>query len=504
MSAHPLPPSRFVARVVVPVALLAGFAGLLAWAGRGALRRARPVEVAPVMLVELDGAAVGEDDARSAIPSDAIAAPGWVEPDPAPVEARALRDGVVDAVLVREGARVEAGQVIARLEHAGESIAVSRREAELQAARARLEQRRIERTAAARHLELRTAPRLALAEAEAGVVGSRAALGALVARAGEAEAKARSARDLAERRAALVAGGAAAEGVVRRPAPAAVALARAVVAIEASIGEARAAVAQAEARLHAARTVIDEPVDESRAADAAKAAEAEAAAQVALAEAQLAEARLALARSEIRAPIGGLVLDHPVHAGGATGPKGPPVARLYDPRRLQVRCDVPAREVERLAIGARAEITAEGLRGAVFAGRVARIVPLGDVAKNTHECKVEILAADGPLPDALRPDLLVRVRISTSDGGQGPAGFEGTAVPTAAIRGEGDEVHVLVAAPVDGGARCERRRVTVGRARDDGWTELLEGPPAGDRVVLDPLVREGEFVDPRDRMEAAS
>lgn len=503
MSAAPFPPARFVARVVVPVALFGATAALLLWSARGAFGSARVAEVAPVILVE--GPAVAGEVAEATF-ADAIAAPGWIEPSPFAVEVHALRAGVVEETLALEGESVVAGQVVARLERSQELVALSMREAELAAVRATHDDRRARRIAAERALALRTEPRRAQAEAEASVAGACAAREALGAKIAAAKARARAARDLADQRAALIATGSASAGEVRRLALEADALEAEHAALEASRAEAAAALAAAEARLAAARTVLSEAVAETQAVESARALEAEAVALVALAEARRDEARLALDRSEIRAPTDGFLVAPPLATGSAAGPAGDPVARLYDPGRLQVRCDVPARELARLAVGARAEVTVEGLPGAAFGGRVARIVPLGDVAKNTHECKVVLddpgdsrgVSGDRAI---LRPDLLVRVRIATPGavGSDVVPGRERTAVPTAAIRGGGDSAFVLVAVPDGAAARCERRRITAGRVRDDGWTELVSGPPAGDRVVLDPTVSEGSSIRPLER-----
>lgn len=511
MSNAPFPPARFAARIVVPLALLVSTTGLLLWSARGAFESVRPVEVAPVALVE--GSPAAGDVSESSFDA-AISAPGWIEPSPFATEVRALRAGVIAETLVLEGEVVAAGQIVARLERAQESIALATRDAELAAARAVLEDRRARRIAAERSLALRTEPRRAEAEAASAVAEARAARGTLEPRIAAARARARAARDLADRNAVLVASGATGPGEVRRLALEADALEAEHAALEASRATADAVLLRAEATLAAARTVLTEAVDETQAVASARALEAESVALVALAEARRAEACLALERSDIRSPVAGAVMAPPLAAGGGAGPSGEPVARVYDPRRLQVRCDVPARELARLAVGARAEVTVEGLPGAVLGGRVARIVPLGDVAKNTHECKVVL---DGPDEEAfapfgggiLRPDLLVRVRIATREGGagsdgggaDGARGRERTAVPTSAIRGAGAAAFVLVAVPDGARARCERRAVEPGRAREDGWTELLAGPPAGDRVVLDPVVEEGALVSPVERLQ---
>ena len=176
MSNAPFPPARFAARIVVPLALLVSTTGLLLWSARGAFESVRPVEVAPVALVE--GSPAAGDVSESSFDA-AISAPGWIEPSPFATEVRALRAGVIAETLVLEGEVVAAGQIVARLERAQESIALATRDAELAAARAVLEDRRARRIAAERSLALRTEPRRAEAEAASAVAEARAARGTL-------------------------------------------------------------------------------------------------------------------------------------------------------------------------------------------------------------------------------------------------------------------------------------------------------------------------------------
>jgi len=104
-----LPKRRFGTRVVLPVVLVVAFVGVVLFAARDALLPRTDVEVVQVVVRDQPGGAVA---AAGAVVAQAA---GWVEPDPFPIYVAALSDGVVDEVLVLEGEKVKAGQVVARL-----------------------------------------------------------------------------------------------------------------------------------------------------------------------------------------------------------------------------------------------------------------------------------------------------------------------------------------------------------------------------------------------------
>jgi multidrug efflux pump subunit AcrA (membrane-fusion protein) len=135
----------------------------------------------------------------------------------------------------------------------------------------------------------------------------------------------------------------------------------------------------------------------------------------------------------------------------------------------------------------------DALPDRVFHGKVVRIVPQGDIQKNTVQCKVEIEAPDA----ALRPDMLARVRIEASGAAATAAKGEALAVPADALRSRTDDAgELIVAMPDAGAARTELRRVTLGSDRANGWIEVVDGLNAGDRVVLDGAVGAGSRIRP--------
>jgi RND family efflux transporter MFP subunit len=228
----------------------------------------------------------------------------------------------------------------------------------------------------------------------------------------------------------------------------------------ASLETARAAVARAEAEERAARVAVE-------------------------------QADLALARMQVRAPVGGVVLQRMVEPGqrlmpDANNPYAAVVVRLYDPAHLQVRVDIPLADAAKVRTGDKAEITTETLPGRTFTGTLTRFVHEANIQKNTVQVKVAI--AD-PAPE-LKPDMLAKAKITTR-----PAERAAGAMPTEAAPA-GEVVMVPRAALVEvSGAQASawvidlptttalKRALRLGQVTADS-AEVLEGLRPGDRVVL--------------------
>lgn len=257
--------------------------------------------------------------------------------------------GRITSLEVREGDRVEAGQVIARLENA-----------DLEAARTR---------AAANVLV-----------SEAQVSASRALLAEARARLTEAEAEARDAARVRKR----------AEQVAR----------------ERFIAEQERDAAIARDEKAAAS------VTRTRAAiDTAAAQVAIAEAQVQAARAALREAEVAVEYTIIRAPFTGVVLEKFADIGDVVAPfaatasaKGA-VVTLADMGTLEVEADVSEVNLVRAQVGQPAEIVFDALPDAHLRGRVRQLVPTVDRGTATVLVKVSLVDSD---PRVL-PEMSARV-----------------------------------------------------------------------------------------------
>lgn len=442
------------------------------------LRTRRTVATAPVRIA--GEAAVSR--------SHVAEAAGWIEPDPFPILVRPITDGVVERLLVLEGAELKADEsVVATLRSAPHLAAIDRARAgvaraeaeealaaaELETARALLEQRADLRAEEARARGERDVHRAQRDAAEAALAAAEAAL------------EARAAEREAQRRLRESGGGSE------------VALARA----EAAHREATATLEQRKREREAARSEFEKDeivlaivagalADPRALAGAVRRAEADA--KKAASEAELARTELSIAERElswceVRAPADGVVMKLLAAPGTAVGPDGEAVLAMYDPKRVQARIDVPFASVGAVNPGQEVEIRSDVAPGRVFRGSVIRVQREADILKNTIQVKVRIEE-----PDAiLRPETLCRARFL----GIAPAGGEAGAprpaalfrIPRSAVR----DGAVFVIDPTGGG---RARRVAVEKAGEEGDDWLVKGDLSVTQRVILETVGEGEAV----------
>ncbi len=443
----PRPGRRWRTRVLVPAALLAATLGLLAYAARALLTPIIDVRVVPVVMKPVGGAfAAGSPAPRGLAGALLVQAPGWIEPDPFAITIPALIGGVVTQVNILDGQSVDAGDIVARLdpqEHrAAEQAALavlSEREAMVEVARA-------------------------------SVPTGRAA--ALIERALVAEL----ADDITRKR-PLAESGAFSAGELRR-------MELRLAGLEAAFERAQSAVGEAEASVVAAIAATGS------------------------AQAALATARLRLGRTEVRSPAAGVVLARLVEPGSRVTSEGAgmepgqgsnAVARLYDPRRLQVRCDIPLGDAGKVGLGTRAEISTEALPDQTLHGTVTRLVHEANIQRNTVQVKVAI---EDP-SEALRPEMLCRVRFVTSadarvnspaedsvgaTDGAAPAAMLMPVLPLRLIlnrAGEAGDVWTIDNAGDARGDTAVLRRVAFAPYGPDD-AAIRSGLNAGDRAIADP------------------
>ena len=442
----PRPAFRWGTRVLLPLGLLLAMAALLAWSARDALWPAIEVRVVPVVVRPH---AASAEDADEAAPAAAVGettivqASGWIEPAPYATTVPALTEGVVKEVLVLEGQRVEAGDVVARLIDDDARLTLRLVEAEF-------------------------------TEREAATAQAAAARAAAEARAAEAHDELRRKRDLAD-------SGTFTEATVAR-------LELRVRGLEAEVAAAEAAERATVAAQRTAQVMVD-------------------------------QAKLALARTEIRTPVAGVVLSRSVEPGTRLTMAGPGpgeahesgIVRIYDPSNLQVRVDVPLADAAKVGIGSAARIVSESLPDQPFSGTVVRVVHEANIQRNTVQFKVAI---ENPAA-ALKPEMLVRVRILGSSGGSG----EGSAMPSDAIDSglmmllpesalleirEDSAAAWIVGRDARGRTVATRRQLRLGSRHEDGFIEVVSGAGPTDRAIVDPPASLAEGARIRVTGEAAS
>jgi HlyD family secretion protein len=263
-------------------------------------------------------AAAPPNAARYAI----AAGPGLVEPVSEEIKVSAQIGGNLAQVLVDEGDRVTAGQVIAILDNVDFQARVKSAEAEL----------------SLRAAELRRVLNGARAQERQEAAASLA----------EAEAVLHNAETEQKRRSNLLA-----DGVVSRS----------------EADDADRAKRVAGARADAARQRFDLITADAREEDRSRARS-----EVSLAKARLEEARAQLEKTFIRAPINGIILRRHRKAGEAVSTQfESPIVTMSDDHVRRVRVDVDEADVAGVAVGQQAYVTADAFGERRFPGHVVRV-----------------------------------------------------------------------------------------------------------------------------------
>jgi len=480
----PRPASRWRTRVLLPVSVLTLFGGLLAYSARDALLPARSVRVVPTVSREL---------AAGSSASIVAGAPGWIEPDPYPMYVSSLTDGVVREVLVLESQPVKAGDVVARLVDDEARLALQRAEAEVQHHDA-------EREIAAAILKAAEArwanpiePTRSLQVAENMLAENKGELARLASELAVESARTTELEEQLKREVMASDAHAIAEwqkvqtelklktqratqemSKARRP-----------------ILEAK--VRQQEAEVLAAGDRLRLRIDEIRELEEARAGKTKAGFIYREACIDRDSAELRLKRMEVRAPVDGVIMALLTQPGGllmlnTNMPNASHAVKLYNPKLLQVRVDVPLADAAKISSGQEAEIVVDILRGRKFKGKITRVSHEADLQKNTLQMKVAIT---DPAPE-LKPEMLARVQF-LSPASTVLTTAERIFAPENLILKNGTQAQAWIVDKAKG--RAMLRNVTLGGARIDNWIEVTQGLQPGDAVIADSAgLKEGERV----------
>lgn len=479
----------WLTRYVVPIALLAGFAGTLAFAFRESFVAATPVTVIPVVAAHAEIHAADAPLFQSA---------GWVEPRPTPVVVSALDEGVVERLFVIEGQEVKDGEVVAQLIETDAKLRLLRSEAELKSRQAELASSQAALAAAEVRLREPLELQTRLAEAEAMLAKTESDLARLPSQLQAAKQRFELAEKEKESRTQS------AEGISK------LALARTI----SEFHTAAAAVAELEAqrpalenefaahqrRVAGLKRQLELKTEERRQHEEAQAAVALAEAQVQEAQVNVDAAMLSLSRMKVRAPIAGKVLSLVARPGGkvmglapATPYDASTVITMYDPAQLQIRADVRLEDVPKVSVGQQVRIETAAVDGPL-SGVVIAATSLTDIQKNTLQVKVSI---DSP-PPVLKPDMLVQVTFlsppSKANSGDAASNSMTIAIPPQLIHQDGQASTVWIADRER--AVATRRTVTLGGTTTQGMRQITSGLSIGDRIIATggDSVKEGDRI----------
>ncbi|GAB4185517.1 MAG: efflux RND transporter periplasmic adaptor subunit [Wenzhouxiangellaceae bacterium] len=179
-------------------------------------------------------------------------------------------------------------------------------------------------------------------------------------------------------------------------------------------------------------------------------------------------AKLELDRTEIRAPISGVISERLVKVGNLIT-QHEPVFRIDDFSPLWAILHVPERELNTLQQGQPVALNLDAYPAEQFSGRVLRISPVVDPATGTFKVTAEISDETG----RIKPGLFGRVQIIYDRRDNVPVVSKG------AVLSEDGRNAVFVLAADN---TVQRREITLGYEQND-VVEVIDGLTPGDRVV---------------------
>jgi HlyD family secretion protein len=201
-------------------------------------------------------------------------------------------------------------------------------------------------------------------------------------------------------------------------------------------------------------------------------------AQLALSQARLENVDLQLARTEVKAPVSGKVVQRNALIGGIATAAGQAMFVIVRDGALELRADIAEADLLRLAEGQKAHLRAVGISGGLT-GTVRLVEPTIDPATRLGRARITV-----DDPERLRSGMFVEAEILVVE-------RETVVVPVTAVGS--DETGATVMRVKDG--TVERAAVKTG-IRDGGFVEILEGLAAGDLVVT----KAGSFVGTGDKI----
>ncbi len=192
------------------------------------------------------------------------------------------------------------------------------------------------------------------------------------------------------------------------------------------------------------------------------------------------ELMVRISRTEVRAPVDGVISLRSARLGAAASFSGDPLFRIIKDDAIDLVADVPEQWLPRLKVGMAATLRIPGVDAPV-PGTV-RLVDQ-EVDKLSRTGKARIALSD-----------VAHARIGAFASGEiDLASRDGVAAPTTAIKRDGDEGVALVVT----NGKVESRKVKLGIVEGDE-VEIVSGVKPGEMLVA----RAGSFLRPDDRVRA--
>lgn len=195
-------------------------------------------------------------------------------------------------------------------------------------------------------------------------------------------------------------------------------------------------------------------------------------------DAERRELMVRIARTEVKAPVDGVVSRRSANVGATAAGAGDPLFRIIANGAIDLEADVPEQSIAKLAVGMPVAIQIPGVRAPVE-GKVRLISQEIDKASRTGKVRIAL-------------DATASARVGAFASGEiSIAESEGLSVPATAIQRDAEGAKTLVVRD----NVVEARKVTLGILEGD-MTEVKAGLAADDLVVA----RAAAFLRPGDRV----
>jgi membrane fusion protein (multidrug efflux system) len=191
------------------------------------------------------------------------------------------------------------------------------------------------------------------------------------------------------------------------------------------------------------------------------------------AKGRLDQVRAQLSDRVISAPFDGVLGLRQVSPGSLVTP-GTVITTLDDISRIKLDFSVPERNLSALAVGQPIVATSDAFPGEQFRGTVGSVGSRVDPVTRSLAARAEF---DNP-DNKLRPGMLLEVSLLQ-------AARQTLQVPELSLQQVGQQAFLFV---VGTDHKVAQMPVRIG-ARRPGWVEILDGVKAGDRVVVEGIVK---------------
>ncbi|MFM2409755.1 MAG: hypothetical protein RL481_583, partial [Pseudomonadota bacterium] len=253
-------------------------------------------------------------------------------------------------------------------------------------------------------------------------------------------------------------------------------------ALEAQISVARADLQLAQNELDRAMKLVDRGFISKADVDRKTATRDSARARVRVAEAQLNETRARNARLDIRAPVGGYILERNVEPGQTVSAGSGILFRMAQGGQFEVQAQLGEADLADVSVGVSAKITPVGT-SQQFSGQVWQIAPMIDPQTRQGIARIAL-----PFDKALKPGGFASVEIKAG-------AMSAPMLPESAVQNDKDGSFVYV---IGKDNKAVRRNVKTGIVTDKGLA-IAEGLDGTERVVLfaGGFLNPGETVNPK-------